>query len=251
MRNIYICLMLAYLYSSATYSCTISDSAAFASLKVEGGAVVFDAAPIADDMRDPSQPVEIGINVNYYDCLLGKKTLIGELPYLAATGEVDAAFIANNMGADELFVLHRVNVRSDTGIPYAGDYYTVLAYNRIVSGFAKNDRLSNYFGSGGDILSSYDSDVLAYEFPYKSEGSIKKRLSSPNYLKWLQGDRVALISKGGALLREDSLLTETNGSLIAKKTSLIQKNIEAGWILVTTENSNFAGWITCEEVESC
>jgi len=253
MKCAWFAFMFMCVCSQVAYSCTDEKGSGYPSLKADGGFVVFDEVLLGESERTSIQSDEMGINVGFYDCITGTKNLIGELPYLASTGKVEAAFFAdaNRDGVDELFVLHRVGIRSDTGVLYAGDYYTVLIYSKSSQGYSINNRISNYFGRGGDILADRDESNLAYEFPYKSEKAIRQKLSATNYLRWLQGNTVEFLTKHKTLLYETPILSDGTINFLPEGTSVIQNEVEAGWISVTSDRLGDSGWVRCGDIDAC
>ena len=107
------------------------------------------------------------------------------MPYLANTGNVEDAFLydTDEAGVDDLFVIHSVEIRSDTGVKYFGRYYTINIYKKDGDNFTRNEQLSTYFGYGGDVLEENYKGLL-YTFPYKNKVSILRKINSGAYKKW-------------------------------------------------------------------
>lgn len=253
MRYLYFAFVLMSGYSPIAYSCAVKHGSAYPSHRVDGGFIRFDEVLLGENENTTHLSDEIGINVSFHDCLSGSKKLIGELPYLASTGKIEASFFAdaNRNGVDELFVIHRVNIRSDTGVSYFGDYYTVLIYAKTTEGYSVDASYSNYFGRGGDIMMDADETNRAYIFPYKSERLIREKLASQNYIKWVQGRIIKFQTKNKTLLREAPVLADEIGNLLPGGISVVQKDVEGGWISVISEISGISGWVKCEEIEAC
>ncbi|MDB1111237.1 hypothetical protein [Pseudomonas extremaustralis] len=121
----------------------------------------------------------------FFRCSDGSEALIGQLPYLADTGNVEDAFLydTDEAGVDDLFVIHSVEIRSDTGVKYFGRYYTINIYKKDGDNFTRNEQLSTYFGYGGDVLEENYKGLL-YTFPYKNKVSILRKINSGAYKKW-------------------------------------------------------------------
>lgn len=245
---------LALIYSSITLSCTHQISSAYPALKTDDGYIVFNETPLTAD--DDAENVELGIDVRLYKCTDNSKHLIGELPFLAATGKIIAAFFAdaNHDWSDELFVIHAVPISSDTGVRYSSDYYSVHVYEKSINTYSRNERLSNYFGAGGDILDEEKEDLLAYKFPYKNEVPIREKLSSENYSKWVSGEEVAYTVNKKTYIHSFPVLAESTRMYLVSGDTVTQDTAEGGWISIifnSPSKKEVRGWIKCEDIDGC
>ncbi|WP_421682961.1 hypothetical protein HKW98_18540 [Stutzerimonas urumqiensis] len=191
------------------------------------------------------------------ECDTESETQFAELPYLGDLGEVDSAFLADSDfdGKAELFVIHRVVLYSDTGISYGSDYFTTQIYKRLDPlVYERNERISAYFGAGGDVLSSPTSDKVIYDYPYKSEAAIKSRLASAQYKAWLEQKRIITrILRKTYLYDQANVADRTEKYLIAGDEALVLDQ-KAGWLEIVFQNNNkveIKGWIQCKDTLEC
>lgn len=191
------------------------------------------------------------------NCDTGIETQIAELPYLGDPGKVESAFLADSDfdGKAELFVIHRTTLYSDTGISYGSDYFTTLVYRRLSPlTYEWNERVSTYFGAGGDVLLSPESDELIYEYPYKSETSIQNELVSEQYRAWFEQRTITTkVLRKTYLHSQANIADKSSKYLIAEdKVRVISQN--AGWLKVVFYNKkkgSVTGWIKCNDTTIC
>ncbi|GFM80208.1 hypothetical protein PSCICN_09000 [Pseudomonas cichorii] len=237
------------------FSCDVLEGKAFRSISVENGVITFDLVPIDEDAGDTSAGKQLGVDVNFFNCNTGDRSLIGQLPFLADTGEVKAAFLANaEQGPEkELFVIHGVEIRSDTGIKYSGDYYSVHAYKKSPNSYTKDEKLSRYFGEGGDILGN-DYKEVVYLFPYKSENAVISKLKSETYKRWSAEAPVTLVVNKKSFLYNSPVLADMSRMYLVAGDRVTQEAVEAGWISIvykTAKGTLIRGWIQCGNVDGC
>ncbi|APC19256.1 hypothetical protein BLL42_14510 [Pseudomonas frederiksbergensis] len=247
--------IVSVIYSVGVFACDVQADKAFPSLLTENGVVVFDEAPIEKEPGDASADEQIGIEVSFVSCSDGAKKLIGKLPFLADTGKVRAAFFARagQDAKESLFVIHSVNIRSDTGVKYSGDYYTVHVYQDSANGYVRDERLSTYFGNGGDILSD-DYKDLVHVFPYKSESSIIEKLVSTSYKSWYVGAPVDLTINKKTSIHSSPVLADVTRMYLVAGDKVKQEGVEAGWLSImfkTPKGKEIRGWIKCENAGGC
>lgn len=197
------------------------------------------------------------ITITGQNCDTGSEAQIAELPYLGDPGKVESAFMADSDfdGKAELFVIHRTTLYSDTGISYGSDYFTTLAYKSIDPlTYERSERVSTYFGAGGDILSSPTSEKLAYEYPYKSEASIQSRLASVQYKAWLEQKPITTRISRKTYLHDQPNVTDRTSRYLINGDEVQVLNQEAGWLEAVFHNKkkgDFKGWIQCKDTLEC
>lgn len=248
-------VILSVMYSVNLFACDVQGGKAFPSLSVATGVIVFDETPLEKEPGDTSADEQIGIDVNFVSCRDGAKKLIGQLPFLADTGKVRAAFFARTGqdAKDSLFVIHSVEIRSDTGVKYSGDYYTVHVYQDSANGYVRDERLSTYFGNGGDILSDNYKDFV-YVFPFKSESSITEKLASASYGSWLMGVPVGLAINKKTSIYSSPVLADVTRMYLVAGDKVKQEGVEAGWLSImfkTPKGKEIRGWIQCRDADGC
>ncbi|NQD93793.1 hypothetical protein HP532_14170 [Pseudomonas sp. CrR25] len=197
------------------------------------------------------------ITVIEQQCDTGSEKQVAELPYLGDPGKVESAFLEDSDfdGVSELFVIHRTTLYSDTGISYDSDYFTTLIYNRLAPlKYELNERVSVYFGSGGDILSSPTNDDLIYEHPYKSKAQIKNQLASPKYRIWLEQKPITTrITRKTYLYDQANTADRTTNYLITGDQVQVLDQ-QAGWLEAVFHNKkkgDIKGWILCKDTLEC
>ncbi|MFP6861105.1 hypothetical protein [Pseudomonas sp.] len=219
----------------------------------EGFAIRFKYSNISVDPSGDIFPITI-VGQN---CDTGTETQIAELPYLGDPGKIESAFLADSNfdGKAELFVIHRTTLYSDTGISYGSDYFTTLIYRRLSPlTYEWSERVSTYFGAGGDILLSPESDELIYVFPYKTESSIQNELFSEKYRAWLEQKAITTkILRKTYLHNQANVADKSTKYLIAEDTvHVVGQN--AGWLNIVFYNKKkgaVKGWIQCHDTAIC
>lgn len=233
-------------------TCEPPKSEAFPELSTNSGSIVFNYAKLPES-QDPD---DVAIDVDFVNCADGSKKNIGGLPFLAATGRVQAAFLAQAKpdAAPMLFIIHAVGIRAYTGVNYLGDYYTVHAYSSTATGYVRDERLSNYFGNGGDIARDAESEELVYTFPYKTADELVAKLNSTAYKRWAAGDKVTLTINKKTFIHSSPVLADMTKMYLIKDDSVLQEGVEAGWLKVmfkTPKGKEIRGWVQCRDVDGC
>jgi len=250
-----IVLFVSAFVAFSVFACEPPQGGAYKPISVEEGVIAFDFVPIEKESGDTSKMQEVGIDVNLYKCSGETRELIGQLPYLAGTGKVRDAFLYDADGGSEkkLFVIHSVEIRSDTGVKYSGEYYSVNVYKQKNGSYVRDDRLSVYFGDGGDVLAENYKDLL-YTFPYKGEGAILKKLNSGSYKKWRAGSPVSLVINKKTPIYESPVLTDVTRMYLVAGDTVSQDAVEAGWLSIiykTSKGKIIRGWIQCANADGC
>lgn len=180
--------------------------------------------------------------------------MVGELPYLANTGKVKDAFIADVHGEKEVFVIHNVQIRSETQPGDTGDYYSTLVYKYIAGNYVEDARLSKYFGKGSDIENGKGGDGYAYLYPYKNRREVVDKLQGDNFRGWNDGKTSELVvARKTNIYDLPSVATRTKMYLIPGDVVTLQE-IEAGWVSIvfkTKKDKEIKGWVTCEALSGC
>lgn len=257
MKNLYkFALLISFgLYSLASFACEAPESHVYRSIPTKDGAIVFDLVPIEGEASSKDMSYQMGIDVNYIDCSSKSKKLVGQLPYLADTGQVRAAFFADVKGSSEreLFVIHSVGIHSDTGVRYSGEYYSVHVYKKSKDGYSRDERVSKYFGEGGDILAD-DYQNLICEFPYKDQLSVSNKLATPVFSKWNEGVPVQLTINKKSKIYSSPVFDDVTRMYLVSGDRVQQEAVEAGWLSImfkTPKGKEIRGWILCGDADGC
>lgn len=247
-KNIlWLLIALVSFHAVSSSACEAPESKAFPPLDTGNGYIVFNEVPLLGGDGVASVD-ETSIDVGFVSCADGTEKRISGLPFLAATGRVRAAFFsdAKDGGSPKLFIIHSVEISSDTGVRYSGEYYTVHVYSKSSSGYRRDERLSNYFGTGGDVLSDGSETDLKYEFPYKTSSEIIERLSSGSYRKWLVGEPVKLEVDRKTFIYSAPNTADVTRMYLVKGDVVLQEDVGGGWVKImfkSAKNKEIRGWI--------
>ncbi|MFJ2685479.1 hypothetical protein ACIOYV_17290 [Pseudomonas sp. NPDC087342] len=238
----------------ARITCEPAKSEAFPVLNTDSGTIVFNYTKLPEEESQASD--DVAIDVDFVNCADGIKKNIGGLPFLAATGRVQAAFLAQAKPdtAPMLFIIHAVGIRAYTGVNYLGEYYTVHAYSPTAKGYVRDERLSNYFGNGGDIARDAESEELVYTFPYKTADELVAKLNSAAYKGWAAGDKVTLTINKKTSIYSSPVLADVTKMYLIQGDSVLQEGVEAGWVKIlfkTPKGKAIRGWVQCGDAGGC
>jgi hypothetical protein len=252
-RFIHLLSLLFFFAASKGLACEAPDDAPYPPLALEGGMMVFSLMAVLEDEGKPNP--EMGLAVSFLDCSTGITKVIARLPYVADPGEVRDAFGANAVGGEtSLFVIHSAPVRAYTGTIYGSDYFSVMVFKKTETGFALDKKLSDYFGSGADVLSPDGNDKPVYTYPFKFQEAVISQLRSENYHAWASGALPELtVNKKTPIYYLKSLASDTKMYLI-KGDKVKQEAASAGWISIshiTANKKEIRGWVPCENVGGC
>ncbi|NUU38173.1 hypothetical protein HNQ83_24340 [Pseudomonas sp. C2B4] len=198
----------------------------------------------------------MGLGVSFLDCSTGITKLIARLPFLADPGEVRDVFTANVANGDnELFIIHSAPIRAYTGVNYGSDYFSVMAFHKNEGGFTIDKKLTDYFGSGADVMPPNDNESTPiYTYPFKTRHSVTSQLSSKNYLNWANDELLELTVNQKTYIYSFQAIAGITRMYLIKGDKITQKTISAGWIqfLYTTANKKeIHGWIPCKNADGC
>ncbi|MFJ2364911.1 hypothetical protein ACIPIN_14660 [Pseudomonas sp. NPDC087697] len=240
--------------ASYAFACEAPNEAPYPPLAVEGGMIVFSSIAVLEDEGKPNP--EMGLGVSFLDCSTGIAKFISRLPYVAGPGEVRDVFTENVVNGDkELFVIHSAPIRAFTGISYGSDYFSVMVFHKVEGGFTSDKKLTDYFGSGADVLSPDDNDDKPiYTYPFKARDAVVSQLASKNYRGWASGNLPDLnVNKKTSIYSLKSMASDTDMYLI-KGDKVKQEAVSAGWVSIvytTAKKKEIRGWVLCENVDRC
>lgn len=209
----------------------------------------------AEESVDPDGEI-YPIMISEQKCDTSIERQVAELPYLGDPGKVENAFLkdADFDGISELFVIHRATLYSDTGTSYGSDYFTTLVYRpRSAEKYELDERISNYFGSGADVLSSPISDDLIYKHPYKSKAQVESELDSARYRAWLEQKRVVTRITRKTYLYDQANTADKTTSYLVAGDQIQVLDWQAGWLKIVFHNkkSDIKGWVLCQDTLEC
>ncbi|EIK93159.1 hypothetical protein PMM47T1_28251 [Pseudomonas sp. M47T1] len=199
---------------------------------------------------------EMGLSVSFLDCSTGVSKFVERLPYIADAGQIQDAFLARtSKDEQEVFLIHSVPFRASGGVSLGSDYFTVLVYRRTDDGFVQDKKLTEYFGSGADIISIRDDDEKTlYSYPFKTQEDIKRQLSSDNYHSWFTGMPIERVVNSKASIYSMQSTSGDTGMYLVKGDRVKQERYSAGWVYilyVTAKKKEIRGWVLCERINGC
>ncbi|MEZ0470344.1 FG-GAP repeat domain-containing protein [Luteimonas salinilitoris] len=242
---------------SALSDCAIDNLQQAAPPIYDGNkAICFMLKPLTDESgRNPSNE-EPQVSIYIYN-QNGEHENLDDLPYLAGTGKVRGSFFldANNDGNSDIFVIHSIEIRSDTGENYVSDYYTVSVYTENGGKYERNEKISKWFGTGGDIAEPIDQTNkdynIIYEFPYKTKESIESSINSPIYQNWLSGRQLSGTIREKASLHSFPVVADKTRSYLIAEDRVIIKSETAGWCEIqylSESNELINMWTECTKI---
>lgn len=211
---------------------------------------------MSDASVDPYEDA-FPITIVAMKCNSGIEEEIAELPYLGDTGRIESAFLVDSDfdNTAELFVIHSVTLYSDTGISYSSNYFTTLVYKRFTPlTYEYSERMSTYFGEGGDILLSPESDTEIYSYPYKSEANIRNKLISAQYKLWFENKKTNTKILSKTYLHEQPNTVDKTSIYFIAGDEVQVLDQSAGWLEVMFHNKtkgDIKGWIQCKDTLHC
>ncbi len=136
---------------------------------------------------------------------------------------------------------------------YLNKYYMIRAYECNKNNFCKeNEQLSNFFGSGGDIINS--KKIIIYKFPYSTKSDLKNELNSKLFKSWMSGslDRGIVLRK--TFINDVNNFTPEHVGYLIKGDKFKIKEVSSRWLNIVYINKNgrmTSGWIACQDTTVC
>lgn len=226
----------------------------FPPLAVSGGMIVFGMKPVLEQEGSPDP--DMGLSLSFLDSSTGTLKFVERLPYIADAGQIQDAFMVNTAeDQKELFIIHSVAFRASGGVSLGSDYFTVLVYRRENGSFVQDKALSEYFGSGADILSIQgDVERSLYTYPFKTRGDILRQLTRVSYHQWVAGGPIERTVGAKTSIYSMQSTSGDTGMYLIKGDRVLQEKFSAGWVsirYVTKKNKEIRGWVLCEDIGGC
>lgn len=116
-----------------------------------------------------------------------------------------------------------------------------------------NNKISNFFGSGGDVI-NLELNEIVYKFPYSNLCSIKNVLRSKLFNDWYLNKAIngEVINK--TFINDVSNYTVDHLGYLVKGDKFLINNISAGWLDIIYKNKKgqtITGWILCTDTNLC
>jgi hypothetical protein len=225
-------------------SCSVIDGDdARPSLSVDNGTICFKLQHLLDKKGNPLIDEDMQISV-YFVQQEQEPIKIGELPYMATTGNIEDVFQldADKDGKKDIIIIHSAEIRAYTGSCKASPWYSISIYRQTESGFEYNRRASSWFGDGLDLADgsaepdkeTCNNDKLIYVYPYKTRDVIEQALSSSPFSKLMTNaaSLAATVVRKSNLYNGTTVEAKTKKYLIAGDKVMVDR-VEADWCLIT------------------
>ncbi|WP_412527541.1 hypothetical protein [Burkholderia lata] len=192
MINIFIVLISVFVSASvwAKNACVdFLGEQSYPPLSMGNGVVCFVQEPVLD----PKTGMPVGADsISLYYLSRNGFPIRAEgrgLIYDDTPGEIIDAFLLNDRrsGRDKMFVIHSVSVRSSLVEPNSsGVFYSVDVFDLVGDALRRDDRASDWFGSGYGFVSN--GEGVVYRFPYRTREDVRLAIGSP-FATLMGGDR--------------------------------------------------------------
>lgn len=137
---------------------------------------------------------------------------------------------------------------------YLNRYYIIRVYECNKNNFCNEDeKLSNFFGSGGDII-DYKNKKIIYKFPYSTEVELKNELSSKLFKDWMNGKLDSGIVLRKTFINEVNNFTPEHVGYLIKGNKFKIKEVTSRWlniVYLTKNGRKISGWIACQDTTVC
>ena len=182
--------------------------------------------------------------------------------------DLDTIEIPNDVPELDYAFTHSINGQPHiiAGISYDEDYrdfdqpyinwhrqYTVLIYPCDSNYHCTyNSKLSNFFGSGGDLV-NYDTNEVLSTYLYKNESIVKKGLESDFFRNRLSGRQTNGHTINTTTVKDDSLYDGKNTDYLSVGTKFKVTDASSGWLEISykKDDQELQGYIWCEDTNLC
>ncbi|MBL0655916.1 hypothetical protein [Aeromonas caviae] len=190
----------------------------------------------------------------FFDDKHGERYFVDYLPYLSSKGKIHDGFYLNTetLGA-RYFVIQQSQIDSDTGMNWF-NYFNVVVFSYLNGKLMKDDKLTSYFGSGGDIINPNGANSIPYVFPYSEQENIIKAVSKPEFEAWMKGHNVRLTITGKSHFFPEPLPINRTKSYLVEGDIVLREKHESGWdyiIYKSAKGREYSGWMPCSLTGSC
>ncbi|WXL25716.1 hypothetical protein WG219_20865 [Ectopseudomonas mendocina] len=215
--------------------------------------IEFNISDIPEEGSTDAYP----ISVSARNCLTNESRKISTLPYLGDPGKIESAFILNEKKYNKkrLYIIQSTAITSDTGISYNSDFFTVSVFDeKTEMEYSLNKKLSDFFGSGGDVATQEDSDFIDYSYPYKTKRAIEETLMSRGFKNWSlnKPSKAKVIDK--VFIYEYPSIADKTPKYLIQNDIIVVNDQASGWLKIsykTARSGIIEGWIPCSKTEIC
>ncbi len=115
-----------------------------------------------------------------------------------------------------------------------------------------DDKLSNFFGSGGDLV-NYDTNEVLSTYLYKNQSTVKKGLESDLFRNRLSGRQTNGYTINTTTVKDDSLYDGKNTDYLSVGTKFKVTDASSGWLEISykKDDQELQGYIWCEDTNLC
>lgn len=190
----------------------------------------------------------------FFDDNKGEKYFVDYLPYLSSKGKIQDSFYLNtDKLTSKYFVVQELQIDSDTGMNWS-IFFNVIVFSYLNGKLTRDEKLTSYFGSGGDVINPNGADSVTYSFPYNKKEGILQTVSKPEFDAWMKGQDVKLKIKGKSYFFPEPLPINRAKSYLVEGDVVLRKKHESGWDYVvykSTKGREYSGWMPCSLTGSC
>ncbi len=132
-------------------------------------------------------------------------------------------------------------------------YYMTMIYRCNENYECKyDDKLSMFFGSGGDLV-NYDNNQLLSTYIYKDKSVIQKALKSPFFNKWSEKKQINGYTIQKTMINNEPFYDRSNSEFLNKNTKFVVIDSESDFLYINymKKNKNLRGWIKCKDTNLC
>ena len=221
-----------------------------APLKIESGVVCFVEEPLLDEKGE-----EYADAISVYLIPHGFKPIKAKgrvFMYDQNAGEIIDAFLLdiNHDGKNEIVAIHSYQVSPSQAEPNSSGFaYSVYVYNQEKVGLNLNERATEWFGHSYSWFTNNKNKI--YEYPYLTQKSVQKALSSPFISLMHKNKAIPVIVKQKSYLYEaPTVYGNPKKYLIAGDKATVDE-YTAGWCRITYTGGKqpLQMWIMCDALE--
>ncbi|MGB8696356.1 hypothetical protein [Acinetobacter sp.] len=137
---------------------------------------------------------------------------------------------------------------------YLNKYYMIRAYECNKKNFCKeNEKLSNFFGDGGDMIDSKSKKII-YKFPYSNQSDLKNELNSKLFKDWMNEKLDSGMVLRKTFINDVNNFTPEHVGYLIKGDKFKIKEVSSRWLNIVYTNKNgrtTSGWIVCQDTTVC
>ncbi|PJG59632.1 hypothetical protein [Aeromonas cavernicola] len=176
------------------------------------------------------------------------------LPYLSSKGKIKNAFYVNTKNIKKRYIIiQESQIDSDTGMNWF-NYFNVIVFSYADGRLSRDDKLTSYFGSGGDITNPNVLDAIPYHYPYSERDEIINVINKSEFNDWITGNPATLKIKRKSYFFSEPLPINKGKSYLIENDKVLRKAHESGWdyvIYKSPKGRTYSGWMSCYLTGSC